>query len=146
MLRDGAWHDVYHGALEHHAVAYRYFDPVTLEPCDPPRPITDSRHEPTYVHAVTGSADGRFAAVAGFLRLGTPGRTHDLVLAVHDFHHPLERVLRPAALLGAGDLEAISAAAGDTEQRTDAERHVLGLLEAVLAHRLDGAAGADRPR
>jgi hypothetical protein len=112
---------------------HRFFDPVSLAPVDPPRPFLDARYNPRLVHTVAASADGRLAAVGGYL---TPDRTYSLV--VHDFHHPLARVLRPVASLGESDLAEISQAAVDTARRTAEERQVLALLRDVTEDRLRG--------
>ncbi|MFF4505671.1 hypothetical protein [Streptomyces sp. NPDC001401] len=77
------------------------------------------------------------APAAGFvIRYLTPDRTYSLV--VHDFHHPLARVLRPVASLGESDLAEISRAADDTVRRTAEERQVLALLRDVTEDRLRG--------
>jgi hypothetical protein len=115
-----------------------FFDPVTLEPVSPPRPFTEARYDPRLVHAITASADGRFAAVGGYLHLNSPDQTLDIVLVVHDFHHPLARVLRPVASLRQSDLDAISRAADDTNRHTDEQRQVLELLRTMTEHRLSG--------
>jgi hypothetical protein len=117
---------------------HRFFDPVTLEPVSPPRPFIEARYDPRLVHTIKASADGRFAAVGGYLNLNGPHQSTDMFLVVHDFHHPLARVLRPVVSLRESDLDAISRATDDANRHTDEERHVLELLRAVTEHQLSG--------
>lgn len=106
-----------HAGSEGH---HRFFDPETLSPADPPGAL--AAFSPPSLHAVVTSPDGRFAATGGITRERSPA------LVIHDLHHSLARLLRPAASLDAADLAAISAAAGAC---TGEEREVLELLHTV---------------
>ncbi|GGJ90512.1 hypothetical protein GCM10011583_22410 [Streptomyces camponoticapitis] len=109
---------------------HRFFDPVTLGPADWPRPLMPLRDRPGVLRTVAASANGRFAAV-GRLVAGK-----GFALTVHDFHHPLARLLRPVGSLTAEDHTALGLVLGESGQLGPGERAVLELLEAAAAHRL----------
>ena len=107
---------------------YRFFDPATLEPADPPRSFLEAGYRPGFVHAVAASPDGRLAAVGGYLPIKPGAKTYDAALVLHDFHHPLARMLRPIVSLDDSDVDAIAYAAGDVYRRSAQERVALELL------------------
>jgi hypothetical protein len=121
---------------------YRFFDPATLAPTDPPRWFLEAGYRPGFVHAVAAPPSGRFAAVGGYLTGKPAAKSHDPALVLHDFDHPLARILRPIASLDDGDVDAIAYAAGDVRRRSAQERMALELLRAAAEHVLGGAASA----
>ncbi|MGR8006952.1 hypothetical protein [Streptomyces hypolithicus] len=105
-----------------------FFDPVTLHAADAPRPLTEAGHQPEAVRTVAASADGRFAAVGAHAEAG------GFILTVHDFHHPLARLLSPVGSLTGDDFEAIGRAA-ETFRHGTQEREALELLRDAGAQR-----------
>ncbi|MFD5321946.1 hypothetical protein [Streptomyces sp. NPDC127098] len=107
---------------------HQYFDPDTLAPVSAPRPLLEAGWNPRLVHTVTGSADGRFAVVDGFLDPGPDGVPAP-AMARYDFHHPLARLLRPVGSLDDADLAALAEAAAPGSGLP--HRETLALLHAV---------------
>ncbi|WP_405674685.1 hypothetical protein OG292_02370 [Streptomyces sp. NBC_01511] len=109
-----------------------FFDPATLQPADPPRSLAGLQDNPWTLRTVAASADGRFAAV------GTLDTTTGFALTVHDFHHPLARLLRPVGSLTGHDHAAIAGTLTGTGGHDADERQALELLRDAAAHRLGG--------
>ncbi|WP_329377601.1 hypothetical protein [Streptomyces sp. NBC_01716] len=112
---------------------HRFFDPVTLGPAGWPRPLMEFRDRLGVLRTVAASANGRFAAVGTL-----DGRT-GFALTVHDFHHPLARLLRPVGSLTSEDHRAVERILGEGHPLGPGERVVLELLEAAAAHRIPAA-------
>lgn len=91
-----AWNVI--GGRVHGQGRHYFYDPRTLARVGEPAAFVQGRYEPTFVHAIAASADGRMVAVGGQLLVYSDDSV-DFVMVTYNLDHPLAPALLPLSTL-----------------------------------------------